>query len=199
MWLVVCTAIAIAGVVWGIGFRVSLYRGLFADRHLVEVGEGLAALKQAALRNIISLDQESIELADDTRVLRTSADLTFLYTVTISAAGRYLHHASVSIPGRVTPHAVGETFILLWAKSLGIGYERLALGVSSATVHHAKFELTEEEQAEFVLRAVDAPTAEWLQTFRVECLRARESLRSRQIASPPGYDDAAGPPPVPGQ
>jgi hypothetical protein len=192
MWLVVCSTIAIAGFVWWIVSALSSYRRLFADRHLVEFSQGLAAVKQAALRNIAPADGGDIQSADDARILRTSADLALLYTATIRSPGRYVHHASVSIPGRVTAHAVGATYILLWARLLGVGYERLSLGVSPATVHHAEFELNEEEQADFVQRTVDVPTAEWLQAFRAECLAARESLTWNPIASPPSNDGAAG-------
>jgi hypothetical protein len=185
MWLVVCSTIAIAGLVWWMVSRLSSYRRLFADRHLVEFSQGLAVVKQAALRNIAPADADDIQSADDARILRTSADLALLYTVTIRSPGRYVHHASVSIPGEVTAHAVGAMFILLWARLLGVGYEHLSLGVSAATVHHAEFELNEEEQVDFVQRAVDVPTAEWLQAFQAECLTARESLTWNPIALPP--------------
>jgi hypothetical protein len=192
MWLFVCSAIAIVGLVWWIVSRLSSYRRLFADRHLVEFSQRLAAVKQAALRDMVPTDGGGIQSADDARLLRTSADLALLYTVTIRAPGTYVHHASVSIPGRATAHAVGATFILLWARLLGVGYERLALGVSPATVHHAEFELNEGEQADFAQRAVEVPTAEWLQAFRAECLTARESLTWNPIASPPNNNGAVG-------
>ena len=185
MWLVVCSTIAIAGFVWWIVSRLSSYRRLFADRHLVEFSQGLAAVKQAALQDIAPANGGDIQSADDSRILRTSVDLALLYTVTIRSPGRYVHHASVSIPGGVTAHAVGATFTLLWARLLGVGYERLSLGVSPATVHHAEFELNEAEQADCVQRAVDVPTAEWIQAFRAECLMAKESLTWNPITSPP--------------
>jgi hypothetical protein len=77
----------------------------------------------------------------------------------------------------VTAGAVGETFILLWARLLGVAYERLALQVSPTTVHHAEFVLDENEQADFAQRPVQAPTVELLQTFQSECAAARPSLR----------------------
>jgi hypothetical protein len=108
--------------------------------------------------------------------MQTSAGLVFVYTVSIDPAGTYVHHASVSIPGRVTAHAVGETFILLWAKLLGVGYDRLVLQVSPATVHHATFVLDESEQAAFAQRPVETPAADMLKAFQAECLTVRQNL-----------------------
>jgi hypothetical protein len=171
---------AITGLVWWIGSRLSAYRRLFADRHLMEVAQRLAALKQAALRDIIAADGRDIRAPDHPSILHTSAGLVLLYTVSCRPPGIFVHHASVSIPGRVTAHAVGETFILLWARMLGIGYERLTLSVSPTTVHHAEFVLDEREQADFVSRPVETPTIELLQTFQAECLSIRPGLnRSR--------------------
>jgi hypothetical protein len=180
MWPAVLLAIAIAGLVWWILSRAFQYHRLFADRHFMQVAQAIAALKQAALRDIVGTAGGDIRSPDDPRTLRTSAGLALVYTVSIRTPGAYVHHASVSLPGGVTAHAVGETFILLWARMLGVAHERLALGVSSATVHHAEFVLDEQEQADFVQRPVEAPTAESLQAFRAESLRARRnSSRNR--------------------
>jgi hypothetical protein len=113
----------------------------------------------------------------DGRVLQTSGGLAFVYTVSLQPDGRYVHHASVSMPGEVTTHAVGEIFVLLWARLLGIGYERLVLEVSPATVHHAEFMLDASEQAEFAQRPVAVPTVDMLKAFQAECMRARQNLR----------------------
>ena len=176
LWLLACLAIAAAGLVSWIMLRLSWYRRLFAVPHLMQFAQGLAAVKQAAMRDVITGDGEGIQPPDDARILRTSAGLAFLYTVSLGA-GTYVHHASVSIPGRPTAHAVGETFILLWAKLLGVEYGRLALDVSPMTVHHAEFVLNEHEQSEFAQRPIETPTAEWLQAFLTECATARQSLR----------------------
>jgi hypothetical protein len=84
---------------------------------------------------------------------------------------------SVSLPGQAAAHAVGATFILLWARRLGFDYGRLALRVSPSTVHHAEIVLDEDEHSRFAAQPVDAPTAEWLQAFQAECAVARQSLR----------------------
>jgi hypothetical protein len=143
----------------------------------MEFGQRLAALKQAAIRDVIPSDGEGVPPPDDPRILRTSAGLALIYTVSVGTPGTYVHHASVSIPGRVTAHAVGETFTLLWARLLGVGYERLSLQVSPTTVHHAEFVLDENEQSNFAQRPMAAPTVELLQAFQAECRGARQSLR----------------------
>jgi len=176
-WLLALLAIAAASLVWWILRRLFWYRRLFAVPHLMEFGQGLAAVKRAAMREVIAGDAEGGPSPDDARILQTSAGLALLYTVSLGAAGTYVHHASVSIPGRPTAHAVGETFILLWAKLLGIEYARLALDVSPMTVHHAEFVLNEQEQSDFAQRLVAAPTAEWMQAFLAECATARQNLR----------------------
>jgi hypothetical protein len=142
---------------------------------MTEFGHGLAALKKAAMRAVG--DGGDAPSPDDARILRTAAGLALLYTISMKAPGTYVHHASVSIPGRVTARAVGETFILLWAKLLGVAYQRLALEVSPTTVHHAEFVLDENEQASFAQRPVQTPTVELLQAFQSECAAARPNLR----------------------
>ena len=176
-WLLTLLAIAAASLVWWIVRRLFWYRRLFAVPHLMEVGQGLAGVKQTAMRDMIASEAKGVESPDDARILRTSAGLVLLYTIGQGAPGTYVHHASISIPGRPTAHAVGETFILLWAKLLGIEYGRLALDVSPMTVHHAEFVFNEQEQSEFAQRPIEAPTAEWLQAFLAECTTARQNLR----------------------
>jgi hypothetical protein len=174
IWLVL--GVVIACLVWLLASRLSSYRRLFADRHFMEVAQGLGPLRQAAVRNISAADGGDIRPPDDPRILRTSAGLVIVYTISRGQTDGYVHHVSVSIPGRVTAHAVGETFILLWARLLGIGYERLSIELSSATVHHAEFVLDEQEHAEFARRPVEPPTVEWLHAFQADCLSVRSSL-----------------------
>jgi hypothetical protein len=184
MWPLLCLAIAVAGLAWWIMSRRSLYRTLFSDPHLMEFGQGLAARKAAALRDVIGMSGGEIQSPDDPRILRTSAGLALVYTVSIREPATYVHHASISMPGRVTAHAVGETFILLWARLLGIEYERLALQVSPTSVHHAEFVLDENEQSSFAQRPVEAPTVALLQAFHAESARARQGLRwDRSLAA----------------
>ena len=182
LWLLACLAIATAGLVSWIVLRLLWYRRLFAAPHLMQFAQGLAAVKQAAMQDMVASDREDVRPPDDARILRTSAGLALLYTVSLGATGTYIHHASISTPGQPTTHAVGETFILLWAKLLGVEYGRLALDVSPMTVHHAEFVLNEHEQSELAQRSVETPTAEWLQAFLAECATARQSLhRDRSL------------------
>jgi hypothetical protein len=156
--------------------RVFMYERLFAAPHLMQFGQALPALKQAAMQEVIRCDGWATPSFGDARVLRTSAGLVFVYTVSADAAGKYIHHASVSIPGQVTMRVVGDTFILLWAKLLGVGYERINLQISPATVHHAEFVLDESEHLDFAQRPVETPTVEALKAFQAECLKARLRL-----------------------
>ena len=184
MWAVALVAIVVAGVAWWIMSRSSVYRTLFGIPHLMEFGQGLAAVKQAALQDVIASDGGGVRGPDDPRILRTSVGLVLVYTVSIRTPGIYVHHASVSVPGRVTAHAVGETFILLWAKLLGVAYERLTLQVSPTTVHHAEFVLDGNEQSDFAQRPVETPTVESLQAFPAERAGARQNLRwDRSVAA----------------
>jgi hypothetical protein len=165
------------GAVWLIVSRVLRYEKLFGVPHLMEFAQALPALKEAAMRQVMTGGDWGEPSPGDDRVLQTSAGLVFVYTVSIDPDGRYAHHASVSLPGRITAHAVGETFILLWARLLGIDYQRLVLQVSPATVHHAEFVLHSGEQEGFAQRPVETPTADMLKAFQAECLRARQHLR----------------------
>jgi hypothetical protein len=131
----------------------------------------------------------SLPSSGDDRILETSAGLAFVYTVIIDPDGRSIHHASVSLRGRITPHAVSETFILLWARLLGVDYRRVVLQVSPtflasfarmrfATVHHGEFVLDTGEQAELARRPVEMPTAGTLKAFQAECLRQERGPRA---------------------
>src|SRR5262245_26350559 len=100
LWLLAFLAIAAAALAWWIVLRLSWYRRLFAFPHLLEFGQGLAAVKQAAIRDVIASDANGVQSPDDARILRTSAGLVLLYTVSPGATGTYVHHASVSTPGR---------------------------------------------------------------------------------------------------
>jgi len=180
-WILACLAVV---AVWWIVSRVLSYNRLFAFPHLRQFGEALPALKQAAMHEVVPGVGWDVLLPDDARIMRTLAGLAFVYTISIDPAGRYVHHASVSIPGRVTAHAVGEMFILLWARLLGVEYGRLVLQISPATVHHAEFVLDGCEQGDFARRAVEAPTEDMLKAFQAECLTARQNLRRGPPASP---------------
>lgn len=177
MWWVVA-GFAVVAIFWILS-RVRLYNKVFSVSHLMEFAHALPALKEAAMRIAMAGEGGAAPAPGDGRAILTSAGLAFVYTIGANPQGRYVHHASVSIPGRVTTHAVGEMFILLWAKLLGVGYERLALEVSKATVHHGEFVLDESEQAAFLERPVETPTENALKAFEAECLKVREEMRAR--------------------
>jgi hypothetical protein len=184
--LVVIAGLAILVVaycVWAwIRSRGSLYRKLFAEAHLLEVAEKIGALKQTALSNIGIENTQKIQSPnDDPRWFRTQAGLALFYTINNDSPGKYVHYASVSVSGTYTAHAVGETFILLWARLLGVGYERLALGVSRTTVHHAQFVLEEAEQMDFAGRSVEPLTGEGLRALLNERSTVREKLAWGQV------------------
>jgi hypothetical protein len=165
------------GAAWLVVSRVLRYEKLFGIRHLMQFAQALPALKQAAMRQVMTGGDGVAPSPGDDRILQTSAGLAFVYTVSIDPDGRFVHHASASLPGRVTAHAIGETFILLWARLLGVEYGRLVLQVSPATVYHAEFVLGDGEQADFAARPVETPSAEMLKEFQAECFRARQQLR----------------------
>src|SRR5262245_47552595 len=101
-WLLACLALV---AVWLIASRVLSYQRLFAAPHLMQFAQALPALKQAAMAEASAVDDWGEPSPGDARVLQTSAGLVFVYTISIDPDGRYAHHASVSIPGRVTVHA----------------------------------------------------------------------------------------------
>jgi hypothetical protein len=178
MWWWVLLAGLALGAGWLIVPRVLLYQKLFGVPHLMEFAHGLPALKQAAMRQVTTGGELAAPSPSDGRILQTSAGLVFVHTVSIHPDGGYAHHASVSLPGRVTAHAVGETFILLWARLLGVDVRRLVLQVSPATVHHAEFVLNNGEQDSFARRPVETPTEDMLKAFHAECLTVRQNMRA---------------------
>ena len=76
--------------------------------------------------------------------------------------------------GGYTAGAVGESFVLFIATLLGIPFEQLALSVVvKSTVHHAEFNLSEEEQAQFVGKAVQESGVADVTNFLGNVLEAR--------------------------
>jgi hypothetical protein len=95
---------------------------------------------------------------------------------------RFIHHYSVSIPGRVTPHAVGEQFILFVARLLGVPFDILALSrFESSTVHHAEFRLSQSEQLAFARQPVPEVTKVEIAAFLTEFHEARKDLRWTRV------------------
>ncbi|SRR6266404_5986332 len=89
---------------------------------------------------------------------------------------------SVGVAGGYTAGAVGESFVLFIATLLGIPFEQLALSVVvKSTVHHAEFNLSEEEQAQFVGKAVQESGVADVTNFLRNVLEARKHLRWQRI------------------
>ena len=170
MWEWLCPGLAILAAGTWLAFRVRSASRTFADGHILEVAQGIGPLKQAA---ITLLDQE-IASPEDPRILRTGAGLVLLHTAGIRNSGTWVHHASVSIPGAYTAGAVGQTFILHWARLLCLPYDRLTLTFSDGGVYHAELELTAEEQQAPADRAVEVPAQGAIREFYGELLEARE-------------------------
>jgi hypothetical protein len=188
MWGWLCAGSAIVALIGWILSRGGLYRRLFADAHFVEVARGVDRLKDAALERVIVSDEDEVASPADRRTLVTSAGLALLYTVR-AVEGRFVHHYSVSVAGRYTAHAVGETFTLFVAKLLGLPFEALALGVGRSTVHHAEFRLSAGEQAEFAARPVPVVSAAEVAVFRSEWVEASKRLRWERLeVGPPPQD-----------
>lgn len=177
MWGWICGGVALVAAiafVW-VFLRGNVYRRLFADEHFLEAARGVARVKIGAMENPVSEDAEVPSPEEDPRVLMTSAGLVLFYTVR-RVDERFVHHYSVSVAGGYTAHAVGETFVLLTARALGIAYDRLALGVGASTVHHAEFELSEDENESFRARPVPEMSAADVDAFRKEWLEVRDRL-----------------------
>ena len=128
----------------------------------MEFSQGLAAVKQTALRNIAPADAGDISRPIIAHPADVGGPRTPLHR-DHQIAGQIVDDASVSIPGRVTAHAIGGTSTLLWARLLGVEYERLFDGSVRGHRSSRRFQLNEAEQADFAQRAVEVPTTEWLQ------------------------------------
>jgi hypothetical protein len=169
-WLLIGILLALA-VLWLLAGYVG-YQEVFADEHLREVAARLPALKRAALERVIAPGADAACTPEDPRAMRTSVGLAVLYLV-----GRegdwFHHHLSVSLPDRrYTAHAVGDLFLWLLARLLGVGMDRLRLGISRRTVHHAVFTLSAEEHERFAARPVAPLSPEELSAFRREWARS---------------------------
>jgi hypothetical protein len=172
--------LALLIVLWFIG-GFGVYRRVFADAHFQEIAARLPSVKQAALERLVVSQEDAMRPMEDPRVLLTSVGLAMIYTIGPDG-GVYRHHLSVSFPARgYTAHAVGETFVLFVAWLLGIASDRLFLGISQTTVHHAEFVLTEQEQGAFAERAVEAPSTERIAAFRADWITVRKQLLWQRV------------------
>jgi len=81
-----------------------------------------------------------------------------------------------------TPPVRWREICLFIATLLGIPFEQLVLSVVvKSTVHHAEFNLSEEEQAQFVGKAVQESGVADVTNFLRNVLEARKYLRWQRI------------------
>jgi hypothetical protein len=169
----------VAILVFGVWSRARMYGRLFSDRHYLELAGAVVSLKQAGLDRPIVTDSDQIESRSDPRCLLTSAGLAAVYTVSPEESG-LLHQCSVSLAGDVTARAVGESFVLLMAKLIGLPLDKLRVRVGESTVHHALAILSPSEHARLASAPVFELTADNLERVRCEIrdLRANPEWRA---------------------
>lgn len=183
MWEWTCPVLGGAILVFWLRKRAGKYERMLAPAHVVEVAEGIAALKRAALEGIDQHPEAISEVLSDPRLLRTSAGLRFLYDIHTHETSRFIHHVSVSVIGGSTPGAIGQRFILLWALVLNIPLERLTLEHTSTTIHHAEMLLTAQEQQAFVAAPVREVTTENVEALLGEVESLRERSRWNRVSA----------------
>jgi hypothetical protein len=196
MWLLVAVPIVMFAL-WIVG-RCRENAAIFSDENLLEIGQQIQAMKHAAIAKVgtpeapisespdemgkgptITRPEELLELVKtDRRCVLTSAGLVMFYSVSLTDDGRYSHHASVSVRGGPTTVAVGLRFLLLWARLVHSPRDRLQLHFGESGVHHAMFELSEQEHQEFSRLPTETLTPENLTAIRSTVERGVEQLRS---------------------
>lgn len=166
--------LAASFVAWG----ATRYRRIFADRHFAEVARNVAQVKAAALEH----GDGEYRPPDDPRARVTTAGLAMVYSIS-QRDDRFIHHYSVSIAGRPTPHGVGEPFTLFVAQLLGVPFDLLALSSSeTSTVHHAEFQLSQSEQLAFASQPIPEVTKTGIKAFLTEFHAARKDLHWMRVA-----------------
>lgn len=136
-------------------FQVSTrrYKAVFARAHYDEVARALEGLRREALNEMEELPEGDSHPPS----VVTSGEMALSYSID-REDDHYIHHLAISLPGHVTPHAVGDRFAIFLADRLGIQLDRVWLGASRSTVHHMEFRLEEAEQAEIVSRPIRVPS-----------------------------------------
>jgi hypothetical protein len=182
-WVLTAVAVClVAIIVFGVWSRTRMYGRLFSDRHHLELACAAVALKQAGLDRPIVTDSDGITSRSDPRCLLTSAGLVVVYTVSPEASG-LLHQCSVSVAGDITARGVGERFVLLMAKLIGLPLDKLRVQIGSSTVHHALALLSPSEHARLASAPVFELTADNLERVRREIsdLRANRQWRAAAL------------------
>jgi hypothetical protein len=183
-WVLGAVAVLLVAIfVWGVWSRTRMYRRLFSDRHFLELAGAAVALQQAGLDRPIT-DSDQIKSQSDPRCLLTSAGLAVVYTVSTNDS-EITHHCSVSLAAGPTARAVGEIFLLLMTKLLGLPIDKLRVHIGSSTVHHALAILTLSEHARLASAPAFELTADNLEHVRREIhdLRANPEWRAAALRS----------------
>lgn len=175
VWLFVALLVVFGLVVVS---RARMYGRLFGDEHWIEIGRGIPAVKTAAFARVIETDADAPKPPDDPRILATSCGLVVIYTV-LKRDADFVHHCSVGMRGGVTAHAVGETFLLLVVKTLGLPAKRMAFHFGESTVHHGEVVVDEAEHQALAVAPVLEISATNVAEFRREVMEAREGIRWR--------------------
>ena len=173
MWLVILIALAIVAIVAMFFFGGGLYKRIFCATHFVELAGVLQRSKDAACRSVDRPPQ--LPPVGDPRVNVSSAEVATMYTVT-SVEDEFEHYLSVSIAGRYTPHAVGGTLIVYFAKLLGVPLNSLEPGISERNVYHCVFRLSAAAHSELASRLIAVPTIQEFEAQRQQLFTDRDSI-----------------------
>jgi hypothetical protein len=89
----------------------------------------------------------------------------------------------VSVAGDLTARAVGESFVLLMAKLIGLPLDKLRVQIGRSTVHHALAILSPSEHARLASAPVLELTADNVERVRCEIrdLRANPEWRAAAL------------------
>jgi|SRR5579862_9362388 len=181
MWGWICLGVGVAAPIIWIVVRARRYNRLFAKDHYLQIAREVPRLKTATLERVILTEEDGVRSPGDPRTMLTRAGLAVVYTIA-RVDNRFVHHYSVSVAGGYTAGAVGERFVLFIATLVGIPFEQLVLSVVvKSTVHHAEFNLSEEEQAQFVGKAVQESEVADVTNFLGNISEARKHLRWQRI------------------
>jgi hypothetical protein len=178
IWIIIAVAGLVSLIVIVFVSSGSLYKRIFAPEHYVEFAQSMSVAKARGCDQIN--EAPGNQPIDDPRVFVTTAGVTVMYTVD-AEDGEYIHHYSISIAGRYTPAAVGRTCTVYVARLLCIDPADLRVGISQASVHHAEFTLSENEQREFEDRDITIPSIEFAREIHVECRERSFQLQWEHI------------------
>jgi hypothetical protein len=136
-------------LLWALIARVRTYGRLLADAHFLAIGRGAPALKQAALRRIVTTPEDAVGDPGDPRILKSAAGLVIVYTVSQREA-KFVHHCSASVPGDQVAHGALEFLLSYVLLVLGLSSQKARFAIGAGNVHHAELSLSADEQAALI-------------------------------------------------